>query len=279
MIDYNDRANSILSRLYDDFHKEIFQSSIELLETSIKTKFSNFATNIRELTREVFSSLAPDDEVKNCEWYSVKTTEGNSEITRIQRMMYAIKGGLADQFIEEELGIDINSVTSTFNRVIHRLNKYTHINEKVYYRDAIDGYEMVEKTLSAFDDFLRTIDNTRFIIVNSLEERLFEQVSDALTSDVIQEVDILATHYLVEGETINRINISSITSTNLIVQVQGSVDVEHQYGSDGDFKRGDGVRIESSYPFYISLILGVSDPFEISITSSNILVDNSSFFE
>lgn len=279
MVDYNEVANSILSRLKTDFHKEIFQSSIELLNTPIKTRFSNFATNIRELTRDVFKSLAPDDEVMNCNWFTMENPEGTTDITRVQRMMYAIRGGLSDQFIEDELGIDLKSVTSKFNRVIHKLNKYTHINEKVYYRGEEAGYEMVEKTLIAFDDFLRAIEDTRYLIVSNLEKRLYDQVSDALIDDVIQEVDILATHYLVEGETINNIIISNITSTNLFLQVQGSVDVEHQYGSDGDFRRGDGVRFENSYPFYISLVLDINDPLEVSITPSDIIVDNSSFYE
>ncbi len=279
MVDYNEVANSILSRLETDFHKEIFQSSIELLNTPIKTRFSNFATNIRELTRDVFKSLAPDDEVMNCNWFTMENPEGTTDITRVQRMMYAIRGGLSDQFIEDELGIDLKSVTSKFNRVIHKLNKYTHINEKVYYRGEEAGYEMVEKTLIAFDDFLRAIEDTRYLIVSNLEKRLYDQVSDALIDDVIQEVDILATHYLVEGETINNIIISNITSTNLFIQVQGSVDVEHQYGSDGDFRRGDGVRFENSYPFYISLVLDINDPLEVSITPSDIIVDNSSFYE
>src|SRR5699024_2115023 len=245
----------------------------------MKTRCSNYANIIRELTRDVFKSLAPDDKVMNCNCFSMENPEGTTDITRVQRMMYAIRGGLSDQFIEDELGIDLKSVTSKFNRVIHKLNKYTHINEKVYYRGEEAGYEMVEKTLIAFDDFLRAIEDTRYLIVSNLEKRLYDQVSDALIDDVIQEVDILATHYLVEGETINNIIISNITSTNLFLQVQGSVDVEHQYGSDGDFRRGDGVRFENSYPFYISLVLDINDPLEVSITPSDIIVDNSSFYE
>ncbi|MCM3003660.1 hypothetical protein [Priestia koreensis] len=272
----DDIVTSILSRLENDFQKDIIESSIVILKTpDIKTKFSNFATNIRELTREVFHTLAPDDEVKQCEWYE----KGESDITRVQRMTYAIKGGLSDQFIEEELEIDFNEITSKLNKVINNLNKYTHINQKVYYRDEQEGYQMVENTLMAFNNFLLTIDDIRSLIVSSLEERLYFQVSQALANDVIQEVDILATHYLIEGEVINNITITKITSKNIFIDVQGFVEVEHQYGSDRDFTRGDGVRFDRSYPFQISLILDINDPLAISIEPDEIKVDNSSHFE
>jgi hypothetical protein len=138
---------------------------------------------------------------------------------------------------------------------------------------------MVKNTLVAFNDFLRTIDDIRPLIVNRLEEKLYDQVSEALMGDVIQEVDILATHYLVEGETIDSITILKITSSNLFIDVQGSVEIEHQYGSDGDYRRGDGVRFESSYPFRVSLVLDINYPLDVSIDPDEIQVDNSSFFE
>ncbi|PFZ10354.1 hypothetical protein COL60_10675 [Bacillus pseudomycoides] len=277
---YDDLALSILSGLKNDFQKDIFESAMELLKApNIKTKFSNFATNIRELTRVVFHTLAPDKEVENCEWYEKETPEGKEDFTRVQRMTYAIKGGLSNQFIEEELGINFNEVTSKLNQVIQRLNKYTHINEKVYYRGDEAGYEMVEKTLVAFNDFLKTIDDCKTLIVHELEGKLYNQVSDLLTNDVIQEIDILATHYLIEAIILDSITVSKITSSNLFINVYGSVDVEHQYGSDGDFRRGDGIRLDSSYPFSISLVLDVNEPLEVSIDPDEIQVDNSSFYE
>lgn len=279
MVDYSKKATSILNRLNNDFHKDIFKASIELLETPIKTKFSNFATNIRELTREVFSSLAPDNEVRKCEWYREENTVGNFDITRMQRMVYAIKGGLSDNFIKEELNIDIDDVTSRFNKVIRNLNKYTHINEKVYYQDATKGYEMVAKTLSILDDFLGTIEETRLTFVSALEKRLYDQISDTFTSDIIQTIDILSTHYLVQEETIDEVEVLTITSTELILNVHGSIGIEHQYGSNGDFKRGDGIRVESYYPFKIQIILQTQNPLTFSISHSDILIDDSSFFE
>ncbi|MGH1273999.1 hypothetical protein ACQVWA_11135 [Bacillus cereus] len=277
---YDDLVPSILNCLKNDFQKDIFESSLELLKApNIKTRFSNFATNMRELTRDVFHTLAPDDEVRNCAWYEKETPEGKEDFTRVQRMKYAIKGGLSDQFIEEELEIDFNEVILELKRAIDKLNKYTHINEKVYSRGDEAGYKMVETTLSSFNDFLKTIDYFRTLITHSLEEKLYDQVNNALTNDTIQEVDILATHYLIEAITIESIKVSKITSSNLGIDVDGSIDVEHQYGSDGDYRRGDGIRFDSSYPYSVLLSLDINDPLAVSIDPDAIQVDNSSHYE
>lgn len=277
---FQELTESISNRLEKDFHKEILISSIEILKSpNITTKFSNFATNLRELTRELFHTLAPDEEVKNCEWYEKETSEGTSDITRVQRMIYAIKGGLSNEFIENELEIDFEKQIIKFKKVISILNKYTHINEKVYYREEKTGYEMVKNTLVALDHFLATIEHTRIMIISELETNIYDSVSSALSEDVINEIDILATHYWVEGVWVNDIDITHITSRYIDVDVTGSVDIHHQYGSDGDFRRGNGVRNESSYPLYLTIKLDIDDPLEVNINPDDITVDNSSFFE
>ncbi|MFB4475475.1 MULTISPECIES: hypothetical protein [Bacillaceae] len=276
----SDLTTSILDKLKKEFYKGVFQDSIKLLDTSINTRFSNFATNIRELTRNFLEEFAPDSQVRNCTWYKeVLNKEGKVVITRVQRMIYSIKGGLTDEFIEEELEIDFGDVTRKLNKVIQKLNKYTHLNENVYYGDESLGYKMVENTLLALDEFLKTIPDFRFMLINKLEERLYNEVSMALTDDILGEIDILATHYWIHGSHLESINVLSISSEEIIIEIKGFVEVEHQYGSDGDYKRGDGVRIENSYPFQAIIEIDTHYPLEISIKSEQIIVDNSSFYE
>ncbi|MBK5446050.1 hypothetical protein [Peribacillus sp. TH24] len=276
---YEELSRSILGHLKTDFQKDIFLSSIEIIQTEIKTKFSNFATNIRELSREVLKDLAPDDEVKNCKWYSKETPEGKADITRIQRMTYAVKGGLSNEFILEELEFDFSDVTYRLNRVIKELNKYTHINQKVYYREEKTGYEMVESTLIALNNFLLTIKGAQDLIMEQLESSLDSIINEELTSNVIQEIDILATHYRVEGVYINNIKIESINSQSIDINIEGSVDVQHQYGSDGDLRRGDGVEFENSYTFNFDLIQDIDNPFEINLSVDDIGIETDSFYE
>lgn len=61
---FEELEQSIGKRLKKQFHKDIFESSIKLLNSDIYTRFSNFATNIRELTREILQWKAADEEVK-----------------------------------------------------------------------------------------------------------------------------------------------------------------------------------------------------------------------
>jgi hypothetical protein len=205
--------------------------------------------------------------------------EWANDITKVQRMIYSIKGGLSNDFIKEELEYDFEDVTKELNKVLGTLNKYTHINKKVYYRDERSGDEMVEKTLLAFNNFLITVETFKEELINKLEERLHYVVSDALTEDVINEIDILATHYWVNGSIIEKISIDYTDSTSISISVNGYVEVVHQYGSDRDYNKGFGDRIESSYPWELSLVLDVNDPLDISLESKDVIVDNSSFYE
>lgn len=45
----------------------------------------------------------------------------------------------------------------------------------------------------------------------------------------------MSTHSLIENYSID-----NITSTDVVLNIYGSVDVRLQYGSDGDQRRGDG---------------------------------------
>lgn len=277
---HREKFESILNELELPFHRDLFESSMDILETDIKTKFSNFATNIRELSRLVLEYLAPNDEVKKCPWYvEFENNYGEVVITRIQRMLYAVKGGLSDEFIVNKLEIDATSYVKKFNKVIQTLNKYTHINSEVYYRGEEAGLSMVEETLEAFNNFLKIIKITRNEIINALENELDSLISDALTEDVIQEIDILSTHHWIDTHYIDNISINELNSSYIEIFVQGYVDVEQQYGSDRDVSRGDGIRREDSFPFSIQLVQSVENPLAISIEINDIEVNTDSFYE
>lgn len=116
------------------------------------------------------------------------------------------------------------------------------------------------------------------MISEALEVSLHEAISSATIEDVLGEVDILSTHYLVEGSDIEEIVVSSIDHQHIDVQVSGNVDIEHQYGSDGDYERGDGIWIESSYPYVVNIQLDVNEPLEITIETDDIIVNTDSFY-
>ncbi|MEK4715608.1 hypothetical protein H7992_16015 [Sporosarcina sp. resist] len=70
-----------------------------------------------------------------------------------------------------------------------------------------------------------------------------------------------------------------VTVILLLANIAGIVDVEHQYGSNRDFRNGDGIRMSMSHPFNIELQIDVITPLEIDIEIDDIKVDNSSFYD
>lgn len=60
-------------------------------------------------------------------------------------------------------------------------------------------------------------------------------------------------------------------------KLEGSVDCQLQYGSDGDYERGDGLRVDDNYPLSGDLVADSSDPLRLTV--QDLKVDNSSFYE
>ncbi|AFL99286.1 hypothetical protein Desde_0842 [Desulfitobacterium dehalogenans ATCC 51507] len=274
----SDLVFSISKRLDANFEASLFQASITgLTDYANPLRYNNFAYSFRELTRHIFTRLAPDENVLLCKWYKNETDKPKG-ISRKQRVFYAIKGGLDDDFIVTELNFDLGRIWRTMKSVVENLNRYTHIEEQTYNIDSQVGDNFVLNSLNALNIFLDSIDGLREEIISAYEMRLWKVINLALISDVIQELDVLATHYWIEGSSIENISIESIDNEYIHVTICGSVDIEHQYGSDGDYRRGDGLRMEDSYPFNISLKIDVETPLEFDISAEDIEVDNSQFY-
>ena len=269
---------SISKRFDSNFELNLFRASINSLsDNGNPLRYNNFAYSFRELIRHIFTRLAPDNIVLLCKWYINETDKPNG-VTRKQRVYYAIKGGLDDDFIVTELKFDLHRVWETMKSVIDNLNKYTHIEEDTFNIEPQVGEKFVLNSLQALNVFLDSIETFREEIITAYEKRLWEVINLAFISDVIEELDVLATHYWIEESLIEDISIDSIDHEYIHATIYGSVYVVHQYGSDRDYIKGDGLRMESSYPFKISLKIDVETPLELNISTEDIKVDNSQFY-
>lgn len=263
----------------NSFEKDLFQALLNPIhKTDDALRFTTFAAAFRELTRHVFHRLAPDKKVLACEWYENQTDKANG-ITRAQRMLYAIKGGLNDEFIENELDYDLKPILQKVSKVISQLNKYTHINPPTFNIDQVTGLKLVHDSLEAFEEFFATINSFRQDILSQYEKRLDRVITDTVVHTTIDDLDILATHYWIDGVYVNEIVVQNLDSNDISILIRGSIDVEHQFGSHRDNERGDGVQYEESYPYTIEVTANVGDPFNITIELEDILIDTSSHYE
>ena len=238
--------------LTSDFQIELLKATIENLnDKTNKLRLNNYAYSMRELSRHFLKTLAPDNDVLACSWYRNETGI-KDEVSRGERIKYAIQGGLDNTFVNNEI-IEIeylNELKTEITKSIAILNKYTHINEESFNMDNEDINKISNKVNKAFIKFAETINECRDIIISKLEDKISDEFIEHSISECIEEVDIIATHHNVEEISPDHIKIIKIESTSsIIIEVDGFVGVRLQYGSDGDQRRGNGLVMNDSFPF------------------------------
>ncbi|KXS48709.1 MAG: hypothetical protein AWL62_1706 [Halanaerobium sp. T82-1] len=272
-------VRSILNKLDDGFERRLFNASVDALDDQNNPiRFNTFAFSLRELIRNYLSQRAPDKEVLNCQWYQ-NITQKSQGVARTQKMSYAIRGGLSNDFVENELEFDLHTITKELRAIIDDLSKYTHIEPEIFDMSDKEGIEIVNKSLKTLNKFLKRIAQFREAVINSYINLIWEITHDALISESINELDILSTHYYVDEALIDDITINYINDVEVDLLVLGYVEVSHQYGSNGDLRQGDGVEFDESYPFKIPLKIDVLTPLDFAIEPKDIEVDNSKFYE
>lgn len=223
--------------------------------------------------------LGPNEKVVACEWWKDKPRKKDTTTAkRTEKMEYAIRGGLSDEFVTQVLKLNLSVIIDRTHQAVDELNKYVHYTEDTFNIAPSIGNKLVENTLLAVQRFFEVIDDLKNMVSEALETSLHDSVMYASIDDVLKEVDVLATHYIVEGSGVNLITIDSIDDQSIKVKVDGYVDVEHQYGSDRDFDKGDGTRIGASYPFIINLELDVHDPLNFNIETDDLIIDTDDFY-
>ena len=274
-------STQIVKSLATPFMCSVFHatlSSFEQIDNPLR--LNNLATGLRELLRHVLRNLAPDADIKACEWYRPIFNEKNVEvITKSQRIKYAVQAGLEDEFITDTLSIDIGPVIKRFGKLDDGLNKYTHIEEKTFGTPAAVAEVFAREALSTFIDLYSLISDCRAKIRRAVEEQARESINDEIRANVIEELDSLASTYQVDQVNVEDFSVDSINATMIMFSLSGSIDCDLQYGSNSDVERGDGLIIGDNYPFACRYKADVRWPTELELVSRSLEVDNSSFYE
>ncbi len=89
------------------------------------------------------------------------------------------------------------------------------------------------------------------IEIEGLEQLFFE----LLPEELVDEFSMLATHFWIDEVSDISIENIGITKSEIEVVGTGIVGLGLQSGSDGDYRRGDGLRFTESYPFHFHISL------------------------
>lgn len=247
MIDkFKEKINQIIET---PFEKELADTSIaQLDDINNKLRFNNFAYSLRELSRHILQRLAPDDKVKGALWFYPVDKNNPDMIARTQRMKYAIQKGLSDDYVLDILGIDVDEPIHELKDSIDTLSKYTHVNPETFDCTPAEVDRLVDIVCNAFINFVDCINSSRERLIDDIESSIDQQILSKLFYETIDDIDWLATHYEVEEYTINSIKVKEFENDYFEFEVDGTVSIRLQYGSDGDMKRDDGFELYESYP-------------------------------
>ncbi|MCZ2653466.1 MULTISPECIES: hypothetical protein [Bacteroides] len=240
----------IKKRLQDKFEHDLLDASLQnLVDIHNKLRFNNFAYSLRELTRHILERLAPDEKVLNTAWFIPISPKEPKKVTRKQRMKYAIQGGLPDDYVIDTLEIDVDAIGKKVGDNIDLLSKYTHVNPDSFYVEDDKVKELSEKVMDAVILLFQTIEESRASLTQELEDNVNTTVISNLFYETIDSIDYLATHYNIEDFTIDEITLLDIDDTIVFFKATGDVNVNLQYGSNGDLRRDDGMTMNESFPF------------------------------
>lgn len=195
---------NIKTYLIDGFEKDFFEEAIKNLDIHSRLRLSNFSYAIRELIREVLARMSPDEKVRASKWFLPYFEDDVKKITKKQRMMYAMHGGINPGYVADSLLINTADIIKNLIQKIDNLSKYTHVTENIFYSDNNKSTsEIITDELSTFSEFLTAINDCRDQVVEALNDKISEHVIDEFLSSSIYDVDHLSTHHCVDDISID----------------------------------------------------------------------------
>lgn len=252
-----------------EFEFKLLEAALfNLNETDNKLRFNNFSYAIRQLLDNILCDRAPNDKVIMCSWY--KKPE-NRIVIRKQRVTYIIQGGLHEEFITENLSLDIHSKIKDFLNQIDQLSSFTHINEETF-NIKIDEIEYkVIALFKSITNVMGQIDQMKEKVLDLLASTIHEILYDDIFSESIAALLELSTHHSIDSIDYES-SILSIDSDSIHILVQGWINCELWWG------RGEDEVVFSKYfPFECVFNAKANNPTLPKLNNESFLVDTSSW--
>jgi len=260
----------------DSFCVTCLDSAIKVLADEGNVFRVNFySTAMRIMYEHLANNLSPTDEVMQAPWFRPAKEDGRP--TRKQRLVFAVQGGLSDDYISDDLGIDIGDIHAKLVKAIDDLSHHIHARESTIISEVAEQNAIVEATATAMSDFLALFADCRREIVSAIEETVSDAAIDALLSETILEIDELANHHSIEDIYVEIVRVKRIGADEIVYEVEGEVSAGLQWGSNSDVRNGDGAEIDESFPFSAEITVPLADIFDVSRGEVVYGVDTSSW--
>lgn len=272
-------AEKLKPRLRSAFQQQLLAASLQsAAHVGNPLRLNNFSASFRELFRHVFLALAPDQQVESCCWFKPDPT-ARGRATRAQKVSFVVHGGLDPNYVQDELGINVEQERAALLRTIDRLSKFTHVNQQSFGSPTDVVERQVLEACRAIASFLDCADEARTLLCERVEARVHDNVVGEAISETILSIEEIATHHSVEHIEVEQIHVTAIDHEDIEFTAYGYLEVELQWGSNSDVRRGDGAVMRDSYPLTCKFVSKVSDPEEIAVVEDSLRVDTSTWWD
>lgn len=246
----------------DEFSKNLLDSAAGVIgDHGNFLRLNYFSVAVRVFFEHIMGTLSPDAEVSTCPWFQLEKEQDKP--TRSQRVKYWLQGGLSDEFLVDELGLNPEPLRKRLMQAFNRLSKHVHVRENTVVLDPTLQSAEIVRAVSAVEELLLSYHDCRNELLEPLIETLDEEAVDALMSETIGEIDELASHHYLEEICTEDTRVLDIGARFVKYQASGTVSVLLQYGSNSDVRRGDGAEMNTSFPFAVEFEVPVEEPRDL----------------
>jgi hypothetical protein len=272
-------VEDLISYMRTDFQRKLLAAvsqSLQDIENALR--LNNFSTGFRELVRDIFQHLAPDEEIKKCAWY-VPNVASKTGVTRKHRVSFVIHGGIPMQYAEEQLNIDIVAESKSLVAAVDTLSKFTHVTPKTIGLppEEVDGY--VESACDALKNMMESADAARKTLCNAIEAQVHEEVVYAVFRETVMAIDEIATHHTIEDVMLEQIEVIDIGAIEVRFKAYGTIETTLQWGSNSDVRNDQGAVMDETFPVTLEFVSSVNAPAEIEAIENSMSVDTTGWYD
>lgn len=254
------KAEQIKPALPNDFCRLALDQALATAQVAGPLRGNFFAVAMREVISMTLHAYAPDAAVMATPDFEL--VEDQLRPTQAQRLAYWARAGLDPAFVAERLHVDLEDPVKAAKTALTELNKRVHLRENTQVGEEAHVVELVGSSLEALAAVIETAEITRSAVIEALAEEINDEALNTFVLDTIEAVDEIASHYSVEGVWVDHTAVHQLSPDRLRFDVEGSISVGLQWGSNSDVRRGDGHEKDENFKFELSFTASTLTPTE-----------------
>ncbi len=220
-------SEKIAERLITDFEKTLFRAILKDFASNENSplRISNYAKNIRELSRHFLKNSSPDTHVMNCPWWNnpVDKNRKKKEIFRSERIKYLIFGGLEESFLTDELNFPIKENLQKIIDGMDKLSKFTHVGPDTFNIPKKKHAEIVKGITKNALIFFNLVDSSRVLLAKKFTSFVEDHIISEANNAKFLQYTTYASYFEIKQIQIDFLTINEISDTIISLTTKGTV--------------------------------------------------------